>query len=588
MKTLKSKLCVILSVFAILCFGLVAVMQLAPTKVSASVEGYSVTDFKMLDKGSVRKDLAQNGLRFATFIGDDSAEASYDFVNDYELGTLFLPKEAIEGKALTIEGTYKNGIKAVAAVFDGDKASLTTDDTYTGGKLFNAVIELTDFANSEQALNGKIVARTYVKNKTTNEVAYLDAVERSAAYVAALALEAEEDDTDGTLSSYVQYVEIANAPDVINVGSWGALSTWGQATKLDLATNVEDIAVSYSVEKGFISSPNAYAGTPVAVDLVKLYDADEDGAVNDIIGLNEGDTNLVASFAGKTQKIPVTVSLPQVAFFGKTYVPSGNFTIRAANVATVKYEGQTLVEGTDYTYDAATKMLVIAKSKIFPSYAPNNVNLYSWGSEANAAAVDKKVEITTTGGEVSTVEVYARQVAKIAFFEGKNGDATKNYNNSKIKELIFLDAKITDYNIGDLALNPGKMKNANRGALSIGRISSSVAIGYINLNSDYAKCYGIDVDNKASGAGLYLQWSCDGTFSVMNGTDATGKQLAWGTGPEVSRLTEYPSDFANLTFGDGIETLDVNINIITDVKEESLAGDLTVTDFLFMYCETIG
>ncbi len=581
MKTLSKKICVVLAVLAALCFGMMALLTFTPAEASAAVEGYTTTDFKMLDKGSIRKNADSNGIRFATFIGEESAQASYDFETEYELGTLFLPKAAMEaGDELTIDGTYKNGVKAIAAVFDGDMTNLTSDGTYTDGKLFNAVLELSDFTGNANALNGKIVARTYVKKLADGSISYCDAVERAPAYVAAMAIEASEEDTNNTLSTYVQHVEIV-APDVINVGSWGALSTWGQATKLDLATNVEGINVTYAAKKGLISTPGAYAGSAVQVDLIKLYDADEDGAVNDIIGLNEGDCFVTAKFAGKTQDIPVTVSLPQVAFFGKTYVPSGNFTIRAANVATVKYEGATLVAGTDYTYDADSKTLVIAKSKIFPSYTPYTDNVTSWGSEANVAAVDKKVEITTTGGAVSTVEVYARQVAKIAFFESGN----YSYNASKIKELVFLDAKITDYNIGDLALNPGKI-NAARGALSIGRISDSVAIGYINLNSDYVKCYGIDVDKNASGAGLYLQWSCDGTFSVMNGTDATGKQLAWTQGAGYGRTTQYASDSANLTFGDGIESLDVNINIITDVKEESLAGDLTVTDFLFMYCET--
>ncbi len=558
MKTLKSKLCIILSVLACLCFGIVALVQLTPATVntSAAVEGYSTTDFKMLDKGSVRKDLAQNGLRFATFIGDDSAEAGYDFVNDYELGTLFLPKAAIEGDAqLTIEGTYKNGVQAVAAVFDGDLSKLTTDATYTGGKLFNAVIELTDFTNEAKAMNGEIVARTYVKNKTTNEVAYLDAVERSAAYVAALALGAEEDDAEGTLASYVQYIDV-DAPSVINIGSWYALNKWGEGTALP-TINVEGLEVEYSAETGLISTPQVYGGTPVPVDLIKI-----DGGK--MYGLNEGDTRLVLSIANGaiTKYVNVTISLPQVAFLGNATKPRADaiFTIRAADVASVKFENEVLVKDTDYTYDATNKIITVKKNDVIDFNSLQltpDANCKTDALTGNGAAFDYNFEITTTSGVVSKVPVYVRQATRIHWDTGAD----------KIKELMFLDARMQQFNIGSLSTQ--KLSNGKT-YVFVERVGGGPANGYVNFNSEllaaqfdlYAGTadpmmnYHFAVDGPSTGrvAYSYVNGIVDGALSSKGASEVAIKtDKTWKFDPQY--LPYY-------VFGDQINTADHNLGFI--------------------------
>ncbi len=461
MKTLKSKLCVILSVFAILCFGLVAVMQLAPTKVSAAVDGYSTTDFKMLDKGSVRKDLEHNGLRFATFIGDESAEAGYDFVNDYELGTLFLPKSALGSADLTIDGTYLNGVQAVAAVFDGDTTKLTTDATYTGGKLFNAVIELTEFTNEANAMNGKIVARTYVKNKTTNEVAYLDAVERSAAYVAALALDAEEDDTDGTLSSYVQYVEI-DAPANFNLGAWGEAVEGPK-------TNVEGIPVTYSVSQGYPTQTGLFGGSMLKTDLAKITD---DGKIE---GLGEGDCELTVSAAGgiKTATVPMTVSFPQVAWYGGEFNGADNyFTIKCKNVASVKV-GEQIIDPAKWTYTATVDHTVYTLDS---QYMPLEYNLSIKKSDVLGSNInvqgDYAITLVDNEGIPFDIPVYVREAVELK----PNSDTS---NNANIK-LMFLDARLAQFN---LAASYFKADNA----LVIPFLGTNY--GRVNFNAEYVHAF---------------------------------------------------------------------------------------------------
>ncbi len=129
---------------------------------------YSATDFKMLDKGSVRKEPDRNAIRFATFIGNASEQANATYWDGYEMGTLFIPASAMDDEQeLTVDGVY-SGISPVVALFDGNIEQLANLG-YGDGKFFISILELSSFSD-ENILNGYVVARTYVKNKATNEV----------------------------------------------------------------------------------------------------------------------------------------------------------------------------------------------------------------------------------------------------------------------------------------------------------------------------------------------------------------------------------------------------------------------------------
>ncbi len=553
MKTLSKKICVVLAVLAALCFGMMALLTFTPAEASAAVEGYATTDFKMLDKGSIRKNADSNGIRFATFIGEESEQVSYDFENEYELGTLFLPKAAMEaGDELTIDGTYKNGVKAIAAVFDGNMDNLTTDETYTGGLLFNAVLELSDFTGNANALNGKIVARTYVKKIADGSVSYCDAVERAPAYVAAMALGANEEDTNETLSSYVQYVEV-DAPDVINVGSWYALNKWGEGTALP-TLNVEGLEVEYSAETGNITTAQAYGGTPVPVDLIKI----EGGKM---YGLNEGDTRLVLSAANGaiTKYVNVTISLPQVTFVGNSFTPdtSAIFTVRAADVATVKYNGELLVKDTDYTYDATSKIITIKKHDVIDYSTLTltaNADCNGTGTATAAFKQDNVLEITTNGGAVSTVPVYVRQATRVDW---------ANMTGNNINELVLLEGRMQQFNIGDL-----RTETVNKyGHLFVARTGGADVLFYVNINSEFVRSFKDITTSKYPN--MWFKWTVDGNFTgertvgyIDRIEDGVLKYSQYITNVTVKgdKSCNFKADWLpGCTYGDQVTTADTNI-----------------------------
>ncbi len=427
MKTLNKKLCLILSVLAVLCFGIMALVTFAPVQASAAVEGFTTTDFKMLDKGSIRKDVANNGIRFATFIGDESQQASYNYETDYELGTLFMPKALLGNEALELDKTY--GGKSPAKVeFDGDMTKLTTDATYTGGKLFNAVLDLSAYTANADALNGVMVARTYVKKLSDNSVTYCDAVERAPAYVAAMAIEANEEDTNNTLATYVGKVEIV-APANFNLGAW---SEAVEGPK----TNVEGIPVTYSVSKGKPTQYGLFGGSMLETDLAKVTD---DGKLE---GLGEGDITLTVSAlkGALTKAVPTTVTFPQVAWYGGEFNAADNyFTIKCKNVKDVKVNGVTLdkakwtytetvdhdVYNADRKYMPLEYILTIKKSDVLGT----NINVQG----------DYAITLVTNDGYEFDIPVYVREAVELK----PNSDKS---NNANIK-LMFLEARVNQFNL---------------------------------------------------------------------------------------------------------------------------------------------
>ncbi len=516
MKTLKSKLCLILSVLACLCFGIVALVQLTPTNVSAQVEGYTTTDFKMIDKASVRLDAEKNGIRFATFIGDESAEASYDFVNDYELGTLFMPKSLLGEESLELDKDYEGKLPSVA-VFDGNVDNLTTDLTYTGGKLFNAVINLTNYTDVEAALNGVMVARTYIKDLATSQVTYLEAVEKAPAYVAAIAIDNEEDDFTGTLTSYVQHVEIV-APANFNLGAWGEAVEGPK-------TNVEGIPVVYAFSQGKPTQAGLFGGSMLETDLAKVT------ADNKLEGLGEGDCELTVSAAGGeiVAAVPVTVSFPQVAWFGGEFSPAENyFTIRAKNVASIKFGDQT-IDASKWTYTETvdhTDSSYNAERKWAPHEYIIKVKKSDLLGDKITVAGDYAVTIVTNDGFEFDIPVYVRK--PLGFTAN-----TDTSNHADIK-LMVLEGRLSQFNLA------GAYFNESNG-LVIPMLGSNY--GRFNFNSEYVYAFfGVyttaekiefkwSANNQAGdGVGIpvnYQHWSKTTNKNTGYGTTSTPGGNGW-------------------------------------------------------------
>ncbi len=237
---IKKRIRIILSSIACVCLCAVAFIQLSLFKGKASAEAYTSTDFKMITDSSIRKDAEMNGIRFTTFIGNDSAQADGEYWTTHEMGTLFIPKKAMtDGQELKVGERY-SGISPVLSKFDGKIENLTTSDEYANGKLFNAVLDLTNYTDKADALNTEIVARTYVKDKTSGEITYLEQLEYSPALTAAQMIQAG--DEDELLYTYVDKVEFVSDEDT-NV-------LYSDQITLDLTANVKNFPMEIAVDKG--------------------------------------------------------------------------------------------------------------------------------------------------------------------------------------------------------------------------------------------------------------------------------------------------------------------------------------------------
>ncbi len=512
MKTLRTKRIALLLGLSLICLSLIAFLQF-----SQKQRAYATSsDFYMIEKASIRLE-ERHGIRFATFIGEDSEQANKNYWQSHEMGTLFIPEKYLGDNELVLGGSY-GGASPVVARFDGNVNNLKSDPAFEGGKLFNAVLELTDI-DCADAFNSEIVARTYVKDTITNEVSYLNAVTKSPAYVAGMEIEA--DVVDEILDSYVKYVEIDN-PSVFNVGAWVEVD--------GLKTNVKDIPVTYTIEKAPITTPGVYDGEAIDVELVRVLDNGK------IEGLNEGDTTItVSALKGKISKsIPLTVSLPQVAFYSSNYTPTGIFTIRAKNVASVKFNDSEL------TFTYAGSVVTVNKSVL--------------GDKLRTEG-DYAFTITTTDGAVSTVPVYVREADVVDWREPSD----------KIGKLALLEGKITQLNIGDISYLDRSVSTSfgsnYEGAMKIARIGDENDNLCLNLNSELIKALLLDNQSKN---GIQLIISADGKFSSKNfnyitesgNTEYTlanaGKNLNMGFSVAMSN---------KLSFGDQAASGDINFNV---------------------------
>ncbi len=370
---IKKRLCIMLSAIACICMGLVAFIQLSQVNVdtSAAVSGYSVTDFKMLDKGSVRKNLDQNGIRFATFIGDESAQAAEGYWDSYEMGTLFIPKIAMQGnQELTIDGQY-SGLSPIIAKFDGDVSRLQQDSTYTGGKLFNAVLELTEFT-SEKALNGAIVARTYIKNKTTQEVTYCPAVQRAPAAVAATALDAGEEDTNGTLSAYVSNVaigEVENQNILVDVNYI-----------LNTSVNVDGLSLKYTSDKGTISGNQFVPDSSGGLATVTVSTAGGKISKTFKIAMLKHEELARQYYAEKDANEIVNGSTTIHRNENSEYM-----SFNVCNVDKITYNGKLLLEDYDYVLNKNTNTVDIEKATLVAGTRVSNVLKFESAKSGNVS-----------------------------------------------------------------------------------------------------------------------------------------------------------------------------------------------------------
>ncbi len=258
----KKRICIILSAILCLCLGAFVLMQFLPKAVDVSANTYSSADFKMVNDSSIKKDTDLNGIRFMTFIGDESEQAKEGYWETHEMGTLFIPEKAMKsGDELKIGGTY-SGISPVVAKFDGNLENLDTNEDYSGGKVFNAVLDLTKFNTNAGALNYKIVARTYVKDTESNQVTYLDAIKYSPALSAGLMI--ESGDSDQMLLKYIDKVEFSGVTDV-NVSTTDPIA-------LNVSTNVEGFPFKYSTDSGTLNGnqfvPKQNTASTITVTLV--------------------------------------------------------------------------------------------------------------------------------------------------------------------------------------------------------------------------------------------------------------------------------------------------------------------------------
>ncbi len=271
---MKKKLRVLLSVAACACAAFAGGSLYAQQKtVAAESNAYELS---MIQGASVRLVKENHGIRFATLLTDAQMQAWEEADANYELGTLFLPKDVYDyiGKELTVDYAhtdYSTGVvyKASAAVFNRTENKLTTNKNYAGYKLFNAVLDISSLG--ADFLTQSLVARSYV---TVNGVTYYaDPVVRSAAYVGAAELNrlgesgfaAKTEEEKEVLTSYVQHLESVSlgGASVINAKVGEPLTLSATVTPAEVG-----YPVKYTVGEGVTFNGSTVTPTQVGVTTV--------------------------------------------------------------------------------------------------------------------------------------------------------------------------------------------------------------------------------------------------------------------------------------------------------------------------------
>ncbi len=411
MKNITKKLCMALSVAACLCVGVAANADFAKGDVKASAaEGYTSATFKMLDKGSIRKDSESHGIRFATFIGDSSEQASASYWENHEMGTLFIPKAALGTDELTIDGVY-NGASPAVAKFDGNVDNLATNANYEGGKLFNAVLNLSEInVDAALYLNNKIVARTYVQEKGNTDpskVTYLDAVERAPAYVAVMAMEANE--AHSTLSTYVSEIEVSGVEDGYNVAANGEIT-------FNATTNVEGVEVTYTADAGTVTDNKYTALAEEGVSTVEVKIA-----------------------GGKVSKKTISVSVlgNKHTFYNSYYTPEDSFSYTAYNVSEVKMNGGALAKKY-WSQDGDT--VTVKKAAITATAQKDNtLTFVSAGGDVTVDAKAYVAEMTSFNEGQLGVEVLGDLNGNAASITADTTAGTVNFKAASTEKRLFVN-----------------------------------------------------------------------------------------------------------------------------------------------------
>ncbi len=329
MKNVKKKLCMALSVAACLCAGVAVNANFAPAKVetAAAAEAQAANRYAddavtLVDGASIRLDSQMSGIRFAVFMGDSATDLPYG--SGKTLGVMIIPEVCLaEGETLEYGKATSKGYSAQTVEFDGNETRLADGEEKDGlanGRLFNAVLNLT--GKDANYINNKYVARAYVLNSAGEVEKYLgEQISRAPAFVAAEAREVDTVDPDKVLLKYLEYVDITT--DYVNVKK-------GETATYSATTNVEGIKISYS----------------------------------EVV-----DGKVTASFGkgAESKEIGVAELDNQHTFKNAYYTPEDAFKFDAYEVNEVKLGDDTLVEGTDYTYEnnvlSVNKSLVVDADK---------------------------------------------------------------------------------------------------------------------------------------------------------------------------------------------------------------------------------
>ncbi len=385
MKNVKKKLCMALSVAACLCAGVAVNAGYSPkasetvTAAAAETATYAATDVKLVDGASIRLDSELNGIRFGVFIGD---EATKPYSATMKLGVLIIPEACLaDGEELKYGVATSKGYNAKVVEFSGEEDRLA-DGTgkYENGKLFNAVLNLTD--KGANYINNKYVARAYVLNTETGEVDHYvgGQISRAPAFVAAEAREVDTEDSENVLLDYLKYVEIT-ANDV-NVKK-------GDNYK-NASTNVEGIKISYS-------------------------------------GIVEGTVTASVGKGAVTKEFGVAELQDQRTFYNKYYTPADSFTYDLyGELNAVKFNGVALNDS-DYTYE--NNVLSVKKSVALGDVKDADLTVETSCGNVNVNLKAYLADITSFGVDELGAEVFDHLVhAEVVSSDATAGTVTFKLN----------------------------------------------------------------------------------------------------------------------------------------------------------------
>ncbi len=394
MKNVKKKLCMALSVAACLCVGVAVNANYAPktaeTVAVAAAEAttYNADEFKFVEGASIRKDAALNGIRFSVFVGNQSAQADASYWTDAEMGVMFIPAKALgESDKLEVDTASYGDYEVAVAKFDGNVERLKEDSRFPNGKLFNAVLNLTEEANAAYRTEALVARAYYTKNGVTT---YFDQIKRAPAYVANEAI-VKDGETDEVVKSYLEGVVIT-ANDV-NVKKGG---DYKKAT-----TNVYGLVPTYS----------ALADGKVTASIAKGY---------------------------KSVEFNVAELQDQRTFYNKYYTPADSFTYDLyGELNAVKFNGVALNDS-DYTYE--NNVLSVKKSVALGDVKDADLTV-----ETSCGNVDVNLKaylagLTSFGVDELGTEIFADEFihASIAGHNVEEGKITINLTASRENEYSLI------------------------------------------------------------------------------------------------------------------------------------------------------